>query len=188
MSWGLWAGTTGSSVWWVPSTEFGEISWQATARTIEDLKAEKRALETTSDVLQQLMAKQQEVTDGLERLEDKAGKLRERLGANEKDARDIAEAIGECRAILVDTPVTDDAEVLAAVGRLTDAALGDKPLTYKNTAAVESTVRNGLTDTIDALSKRIARAAESTVPKMADFRNKYPNETTDVDASLEAAA
>lgn len=169
-------------------TEFGEISWQVTARSIEDLKAEKRALETTSDVLQQLMAKQQEVTDGLERLEEKAGKLRERLGANEKDARDIAEAIEECRAILVDTPVTDDAGVLAAVERLTATTLGDKPLTYKNTAAVESTVRNGLTDTIDALSKRIARAAENTVRQMADFRNKYPNETTDVDASLEAAA
>lgn len=169
-------------------TEFGEISWQATARSIEDLKAEKRALETTSDVLQQLMAKQQQVTKELDRLEEKAGKLRERLGANEKDARDIAEAIEECRAILVDTPVTDDAGMLAAVERLTDTTLGDKPLTYKNTAAVESTVRNGLTDTIDALSKRIARAAESTVTKMADFRNKYPNETTDVDASLEAAA
>lgn len=169
-------------------TEFGEINWQATARSIEDLKAEKRALETTSDVLQQLMAKQQQVTDGLERMEDKAGKLRERLGANAKDARDIAEAIEECRAVLGETPVTDDAGVLAAVGRLTDAALGDKTLTYKNTAAGESTVRNGLTDTIDALSKRIARAAESTATKMADFRNKYPNETTDVDASLEAAA
>ncbi|MEO5315935.1 ATP-binding protein [Pseudarthrobacter sp. CC12] len=169
-------------------TEFGEISWQVTARGIEDLKAEKRALETTSDVLQQLMAKQQQVTKELDRLEEKAGKLRERLGANEKEARDIAEAIEECRAILVDTPVTDDAEVLAAVERLTETTLGDKPLTYKNTAAVESTVRNGLTDTIDALSKRIARAAESTVTKMADFRHKYPNETTDVDASLEAAA
>lgn len=169
-------------------TEFGEISWQATARSIEDLKAEKRALETASDVLQQLMAKQQQVTAELERQEDKAGKLRERVGSNEKDARDIAEGIEECRAVLSDSPVTDDAGVLAAVGRLTDAALGDKPLTYKNTAAVESTVRNGLTDTIDALSKRIARAAESTVTKMADFRNKYPNETTDVDASLEAAA
>ncbi|WP_285244696.1 ATP-binding protein [Pseudarthrobacter sp. fls2-241-R2A-127] len=168
--------------------EFGEISWQATARSIEDLKAEKQALETTSDVLQQLMAKQEQVTAELERREEKAGKLRERLGANEKDARDIAEAIEECRMVLDATPMTDDDGVLAAVGRLAEAALGDKLLTYKNTAAVESTVRNGLTDTIDALSKRIARAAESTVRQMADFRNRYPNETTDVDASLEAAA
>ncbi|MDQ0676155.1 uncharacterized protein YPO0396 [Pseudarthrobacter siccitolerans] len=168
--------------------EFGGISWQATARSIEDLKAEKRALETTSDVLQQLMAKKAEVGAQLERLEDKAGKLQQRLGANEKDAGDIAEAIGECRGILAETPVTDDAAVLAAVERLTDAALGEKPLTYRNTGTVESTVRSGLTDTIDALSKRIARAAEGTIRQMADFRNKYPNETTDFDASLEAAA
>ena len=83
--------------------------------------------------------------------------------------------------------MTDDGGVLAAVERLTAAALGDKALTYKNTGTVESSVRSGLTDTIDALSKRIARAAESTVRLMADFRNKYPNETTDIDAALEAA-
>ena len=168
--------------------DFGGISWQATARSIEDLKAEKRALETTSDVLQQLMAKKTEVGAQLERMEDKAGRLQQRLGANEKDAGDIAEAIEECRGILAQTPVTDDDEVLAAVERLTDAALGGKPLTYRNTGTVESTVRTGLTDTIDALSKRIARAAESTIRQMADFRNRYPNETTDFDASLEAAA
>ncbi|MET3809379.1 ATP-binding protein [Arthrobacter sp. UYEF3] len=168
--------------------DFGEISWQLTARKIEDLKAEKRELESTSDVLQQLMAKQAQVTNQLGRTEDKAGKLQQRIGANEKDARDIAEAIEECRAVLGETPVTDDAAVLAAVGRLTGDALGDKPLTYRNTAAVESAVRSGLTERIDALAKRIARAAEGTVRQMADFRNKYPNETTDIDASLEAAA
>ncbi|MFE8886821.1 ATP-binding protein [Pseudarthrobacter enclensis] len=168
--------------------EFGEISWQATARTIEDLKDEKRALESTSDVLQQLMAKQAQLEKDLDRLEEKEDKLQQRLGANHKDAGDIAEAIGECREVLTGTPVTDDAEVLAAVGRLAEAALDGKPLTYKNTASTESTVRNGLTDTIDALAKRIARAAEGTVRQMADFRNKYPTETTDFDASLEAAA
>ncbi|MEV7636590.1 ATP-binding protein [Pseudarthrobacter enclensis] len=168
--------------------EFGEISWQATARTIEDLKDEKRALESTSDVLQQLMAKQAQLEKDLDRLEEKEDKLQQRLGANHKDAGDIAEAIGECREVLAGTPVTDDAEVLAAVGRLAESALDGKPLTYKNTASTESTVRNGLTDTIDALAKRIARAAEGAVRQMADFRNKYPTETTDFDASLEAAA
>ncbi|WP_353711513.1 ATP-binding protein [Arthrobacter sp. K5] len=168
--------------------DFGEISWQLTARRIEELKAEKLELETASDVLKQLTAKESAVTKELERLEERAGKLRERLGENNKDTKDIAEAIADCQETLAETPLTDDGGVLAAVEHLTQAALGDKTLTYKNTGTAESTVRAGLTDTIDALSKRIARAAEGTVRLMADFRNKYPNETTDIDAALEAAA
>lgn len=168
--------------------DFGEISWQLTARRIEELKAEKLDLETASDVLKQLTAKESAVTKELERLEERAGKLRERLGENNKDTKDIAEAIADCQETLAETPLTDDGGVLAAVEHLTQAALGDKTLTYKNTGTAESTVRAGLTDTIDALSKRIARAAEGTVRLMADFRNKYPNETTDIDAALEAAA
>ncbi len=167
--------------------DFAEISWQLTARKIEDLKAEKRELESTSDVLRQLMAKEAELTAELGSLDEKSGKLQQRLGANEKDARDIAEAITECHGILAQTPLTDDDGVLAAVARLAAATLGDRTLTYKNTGTVESSVRSGLTETIDALSKRIARAAESTIRLMADFRNKYPNETTDIDAALEAA-
>ena len=123
----------------------------------------------------------------LGRLEDQADKLQRRIGANEEAAKEIAAAIEECAAVLAGQPLTDDAGVLAAVAKLAAGALGDKPLTYKNTAAVESTVRAGLTDIIDALVKRIARTAETTVRLMADFRNKYPNETTEIDAALEAA-
>ncbi|WP_427133454.1 ATP-binding protein [Pseudarthrobacter sp. S9] len=172
--------------------DFAEISWQLTARRIEDLKAEKHELESTSDVLRQLTAKEAEVSERLGRLESRADDVQRRIGSNEGAAKDIAEAIEECRGILAETPLAnttqaDDAGVLAAVAKLASAELGDKPLTYKNTGTVESAVRSGLTDIIDALSKRIARAAETTVRLMADFRNKYPNETTDIDAALEAA-
>ncbi|MGY2743394.1 ATP-binding protein [Pseudarthrobacter sp. O4] len=168
-------------------TDFAEISWQLTARRIEDLKKEKTELESASDVLQQLAARETEMSSRLGRLEDQANKLQQRIGANEEAAKEIAAAIEECAVVLGEQPLTDDAGVLAAVAKLTAGALGDKPLTYKNTAAVESTVRAGLTDIIDALVKRIARTAETTVRLMADFRNKYPNETTEIDAALEAA-
>ena len=168
-------------------TDFAEISWQLTARRIEDLKKEKSDLESASDVLQQLTAREQEMAGRLGRLEDQADKLQRRIGANEEAAKEIAAAIEECAAVLAEQPLTDDGGVLAAVATLAAGALGDNPLTYKNTAAVESTVRAGLTDIIDALVKRIARTAETTVRLMADFRNKYPNETTEIDAALEAA-
>lgn len=77
--------------------------------------------------------------------------------------------------------------MLASVAALAAATPGDKVLTYKNTVAVESSVRSRLTADIDALSKRLATAETNTVRLMADFRNKYPTETTEIDASLDAA-
>lgn len=167
--------------------DFAEIGWQLTVRRIEELRQEKLELESASSVLQQLTAKESEVGAKLERLEDKSNKVQQRLGANDKDAKDIAAAIEECRLVLVESPLTDDDGVLAAIAKLAAEVLGEKALTYRNTGAAESSVRAGLTASIDALTKRIATAAASTVRLIADFRNKYPNETTDIDASLEAA-
>ncbi|WP_457966118.1 hypothetical protein M1E17_06015 [Arthrobacter sp. D1-29] len=167
--------------------DFGELSWEVTARRIEELKEERRALESASDVLQELAAKETALNAELTRQSDRADKIRERLGANKKDSENLAEAIAECRDLLQEQPLTDDAGVLASVAGLAAAAPGEKVLTYKNTVAVESLVRSGLTAAIDALSKRLARAETDTVRLMADFRNRYPTETTEIDASLDAA-
>ena len=167
--------------------DFAEIGWQLTARRIEDLKAEKAELESASDVLRQLTAKEAEISGRLGRLQTRADDVQRRIGSNEGAAKDIAEAIADCRDVLKETPLTDDGAVLAAVARLAGAELAGKSLTYKNTGTVESAVRSGLTDTIDALSKQISRAAEKAVRLMAEFRNKYPNETVEIDAALESA-
>ncbi|WP_082049511.1 ATP-binding protein [Arthrobacter sp. SPG23] len=168
-------------------SDFAEVSWQLTARRIEDLKAEKTQLESTSDVLRELTAKETEISGTLDRLQTRADDVQRRIGSNEGAAKDIAEAIADCRDVLRETPLTGDGAVLAAVARLAGAELAGKTLTYKNTGTVESAVRSGLTDSIDALSKQIARAAEKTVRLMAEFRNTYPNETVEIDAALEAA-
>jgi uncharacterized protein YPO0396 len=167
--------------------DFGEISWELTARRIEELKKERRQLESASDVLQELAAKETALNLDLRRLEERAGKLQQRIGANNTDAENLAEAIAECRDLLAEQPLTDDAGVLASVAGLAAAAPGEKVLTYKNTVAVESAVRARLTADIDALSRRLATAETNTVRLMADFRNKYRTETTEIDASLDAA-
>ena len=167
--------------------EFSDVSWQLTARRVQELRDEKSQLESASSVLQQLAAKAAEVTAKISRLEERSTTISKRIGANENAGKEIEAAIEACRLTLVESPVTDDVEVLGAISRLTTELLGDQPLSYKNTGTVESKVRGGLQSAIDSLTKRLATAAESTVRRMADFRNKYPNETTDIDATLEAA-
>nr|WP_239536765.1 ATP-binding protein [Arthrobacter roseus] len=167
--------------------DFTEIGWQLTVRRVEELRQEREGLESASDILTQLTAREAEVTAQLTRLEEKDRKLSERLGGNDNASKAIAETIEECQRILAETPLTENDGVLAAVARLTADTLGEKTLTYKNTASMESSVRTTLTNRVDALTKRIATVAASTVRQMADFRNKYPNETTEMDAALESA-
>ncbi|WP_427016238.1 ATP-binding protein [Pseudarthrobacter sp. P1] len=166
---------------------FSELGWQLTARSIEALAEEKTLLESSSDVLRELTAREAQTLVRLNRLMDKLATLQERIGRNANASEQIEEQIENCRQSLAEAPLTDDAGLLVQLDRLTSAALETEVLTYKNTDKIESRVRTELTHTIDALNKQVIRSAETTVRQMAEFRNKYPAQTTDIDASLEAA-
>ncbi|AIY01979.1 hypothetical protein ART_2380 [Arthrobacter sp. PAMC 25486] len=166
---------------------FADLNWQSTARAMEGLKEEKSALESSSDILRELTRREAETAERVEAANDRLRTLMERIGANKKAIQDITEQIVDCRESLAETPMTDDAGLLAQLGKLTEAALESASLTYKTTAKMESKVRDRLTAAIDALNRQVIRASEATIKFMADFRNKYPAETTDLDASLEAA-
>ncbi|RAN76170.1 hypothetical protein B5P43_24575 [Bacillus sp. SRB_336] len=166
---------------------FASLDWHATARTMEDLGQEKSVLESSSDILRELTERESATGQRLEKANAKLSALAERIGANKKGIQDLTEQVTDCRDSLAEAPLTSDAGLLAELGALAGAALESESLTYKNTAKIESRVRGTLTGTIDALSKRISTAEGITIRFMTDFRNKYPAETTELDASLEAA-
>ena len=166
---------------------FTDLNWQATARAMEGLKEEKLVLESSSDVLRELTRREAETADRVEKAQSKLSALDRRVGSHETEIKAITEQIAECQNSLTEEPLTNDAGMLAELGRLTRVALESVALTYKNTDQTERKARNGLTSTIDAVGKRISTAEGTTIRFMTDFRNKYPAETTDLDASLEAA-
>ncbi|MHA7175199.1 ATP-binding protein [Arthrobacter sp. Sr24] len=166
---------------------FSSLDWRSTVRTMENLSAEKVVLESSSDILRELTEREAASRQRLETAAKKQADLAERRGAAKNSIQAITEQIADCREFLTEAPLTSDAGLLAQLGTLATAALESDSLTYKNTAKVESKVRVRLTAKIDALNGQVLRASETTIRFMADFRNKYPAETTDLDASLEAA-
>ena len=166
---------------------FTDLNWEATVRAISALEEEKSALESSSDILRELTRREGETATRVEKATEKLRTLMERIGSNKADIRTLAEQITDCRESLAETPLTADAGLLAELGKLTTAALESGTLTYKNTAKIESKVRDSLTRSIDGLSRRMSTAEGITIRFMTDFRNKYPAETTELDASLEAA-
>jgi uncharacterized protein YPO0396 len=166
---------------------FAEISWQLTARDIDGLEAEHRELSSANDQLSLLAAKEAELVLGLKKLQEQADELGKRIGRNEQAAEDIEADIIGCRESLARTPATSDAAVLGELARLATAAMGAAELSYRNTTTTERTVREQLTNRIDALNKQVIRAGENTLNSMSAFRAKYPQECTDIDNSLAAA-
>ncbi|WP_049822448.1 ATP-binding protein [Arthrobacter sp. H41] len=168
--------------------EFGELDWKAAARKIEELASERSALASANNVLEKLAASEREVQDRLQGLTVRLEAVQKRIGRNENAAEEIAAAIDECRVALAEHPLTSDVVLLAEVEQLTSGASDTDSLTYRNTEKIESAVRATLSASIDALTRQIARAAETTIRLMAEFRGRYPGETTDMDAALDAAS
>ncbi|MCQ9162728.1 ATP-binding protein [Arthrobacter sp. STN4] len=166
---------------------FASLDWHATARTMADLAQEKTALESSSDILRELTERETATNTRLAKANDKLSALERRIGSHEAESKALAEQIADCRDLLAQAPLTDDAGLLAGLGTLARAALESEELTYKNTAKIESKVREKLQAALDALQLRAGRAAETTIRFMTDFRNKYPAESTELDATLEAA-
>ena len=166
---------------------FADLNWQSTTRAMSGLTEEKSALETSSDILRELTRREAETAMRVEKANEKLRTLMERIGSNKADIRSLAEQIADCRESLAETSLTSDAGLLAELDKLTAAALESGVLTYKNTAKIEAKARETLTRSIDGLSRRMSTTEGITIRFMTDFRNKYPAETTDLDAALESA-
>ncbi|MDO5751585.1 ATP-binding protein [Arthrobacter sp.] len=166
---------------------FSSLDWRTTARTMEDLAHEKSALESSTDILRELTERESATGLRLAKANDKLSALDRRIGSHTAEINAITEQIADCQDSLASAPLTSGTSMLAELDTLVEAAFGAEVLTYKNTARMESKVRDKLTATIDAVNKQVIRAAEITIRFMVDFRNKYPAETTELDASLEAA-
>ena len=171
----------------VRGVAFEEIDWRGTVRKIDALTQEKAQIEGASDVLRELAAREKDAVVRLGRARERVAAVQRRQGANESEQKAIAEGITECGDVLADSPVTDDAALLAELAELAAAVLGEEQLTYKTAERVQSRVRDQLTKELDALTKQVGRAAEHTVKLMTAFRSDYPAETTDFDDSLDAA-
>ncbi|MGN6404165.1 ATP-binding protein, partial [Sinomonas sp.] len=87
---------------------FEEIDWRTTVRRIDALNQEKADIEGASDTLRELAAREANAEVRLERARERVAAVQKRQGANEAEAKSIAEAIEECHGTLSDSPLTAD--------------------------------------------------------------------------------
>jgi uncharacterized protein YPO0396 len=160
---------------------FQELEWRPIVVELERLERERRELEEGSDVLrtlqEQLRSIEQAIAETERRLRGDAEE-RARLTERQRALLEMAEESKTAAGQVGDLPHLE---------QMSAEALGDRTITIENCDKCEREMREWLQAKIDAATKRAAGLGERIVRAMQAYRSRYPLETQEVDASIEAA-
>jgi len=166
---------------------FADIDFASVVSDIVTLEEERRALTEGSDILKALRVRQQEV-------ETAQGDLRARVVAANRDEARLLERREELSrkrtsAEAEIAAVSDDQRQLAAptLDALRAEVMGEQRLTIEGCGARESEIRKVLQDRIDSRQASLRALGQRIAAAISSYRNSYPEDTHDVDVSVEAA-
>src|ERR1039457_5039620 len=167
--------------------ELPGTGWRPLVTEIERLEGERRELEEGSDILRTL---QQQLTQ----LEAAAKETEARLASDQRDETraeerraQAGELLAACDWLLAGTSEEVKADVFPRVESMSFEALGSQVLTVESCDNREREMREWVQGRIDAEDKNISRLDERIVKGMQAYRGRYPLETREADASVQAA-
>ena len=167
---------------------FAEINWQPLAARIQALDRERHQIETGSDLLrslrQQLLALQKETRTAEEHL----ATLRDQRSRGQQKLEDRQAELARLQefADFPDRPGNQD--LVTMLEEVRARVLEDRRFTLNNLDACQRRMRADLKADIDKKRKQLARLTEGVMRRMNRFKNNWPAESKELDASLEAGA
>jgi uncharacterized protein YPO0396 len=166
---------------------YGDLDWRAVALEIDRLQEERRQLEDCSDVLKTLKAQLDGVTRVLrEGQAELDGLTKEHARSDERREQ----ALRQLDAAREETAKIDrDArgELFRQLEAMRPAALGEHRLTVESCDNREHDMRLWVQTRMDNKNRDISRLRDKIVSAMRDYCNTFPQDTYEVDASVEAA-
>jgi uncharacterized protein YPO0396 len=169
-------------------SEFSELDWQSSATEVARLQEEKRLLETTSDVLQNLTARLQQLQGVLADSEAALATRTRELGATQAK-REAAEALRSDTLAVIAKETSAQPSTSTYFERL-DAirseALGDHQLSVESCENREHDVRQWLQSRIENEDGKLKRLRDKIIDAMRAYCSAFPLDTQEVDVAIEA--
>ena len=166
---------------------FNDLDWRYIALEIDRLVAELRQLEEGSDKLKTLKAQLDVVEQAIAEAQgqlDATAREHSRLEERRNEAERQKSVAGADLAVLAEDVRIEHLPKLEALRR---EALGEHRLTVESCDGYERKMRDWLQGRIDAETHKLTRLRDKIVAGMRDYANLWPEETREVDASVEAA-
>ena len=166
--------------------DFRELDWSSLAAEIARLGDERRRLESASDLLRQLDAQLAESRKALEATEEALQAQRDQRSKTEQRQSDAKALRADTEAVLGGVDLATLEPRFDRLAELRKEALGEHQLTIESCDNREQDLRQWLQARIDAVDHQLARLRDRIIQTMMTFKERFPLETAEFDASVEA--
>ncbi|NEE00864.1 ATP-binding protein [Phytoactinopolyspora halotolerans] len=164
--------------------EYVDVDWQAMVKRVADLTEEKQRLEAASSELERLGREIEAVERAMAKAKEARDTLVSEIGGLETSLRNDEDELERTRRRFEEPGYEAATEFFDRLAGRVDESTMARASDYDR---VLSETTSTLTSLIDARGKRQSTVGNRVVQKMADFRQRYPLETAEVDNSIQAA-
>jgi uncharacterized protein YPO0396 len=171
------------------TTEFAAIDWQSLVNRIEDLQAEKQRLEQASGELERLTRQLESLAGEIKAAEAERESVTGTLGGLDSQIKDAGKSLKETRSTLQEPGCAPARELFPAIDELVATPpLADLQIEEAaDCDRADAAAHRELTARIERKTTRQNAVGTRIVARMAEFRKRYPAETTDLDDSVLSA-
>ena len=167
--------------------EFAEIDWQSVVNRAEQLKAERRQLEAASVELARLNGELAKVKNSIAQSEAALRGVDGELGGLGIRQQAAEGVMRETRGALAENACESARAQFAAIAETLARAAQPTPATAAACDRAETAAGTEIALLTAKRTERSSRLSGRIVVAMGEFRRQYPAETTELDASVEAA-
>jgi len=167
--------------------DFHDLDWQPVAVAIARLEAEKRELESTSDLLRTLTAQLEEVEQALretERLLDERKDKRSRTAQRISSTKELEEQA----RLFVSEALQSATARFPRLEALQAEMPEQKALTVESCDNREREMRDWLQSKIDTEDKKLSRLNDRIIRAMTEYNEKWKLETREVDVNIASSS
>ncbi|MDQ6989435.1 MAG: ATP-binding protein, partial [Mariprofundaceae bacterium] len=166
--------------------DFQDMNWRPLAQEVEQLSAEKIALEAASDQLRLLAEQRDKVLEQLAKDEVSLLKRRDECSKTEQKRADAQSMHADLQTLLTEDESWKNHQTMLKA--LADEVLGkDAGQQVEFCESQEQALRGELNKRMQSLDGKLARLYAHIIQAMAHFKEMYPLATQDMDADLRAA-
>ncbi|OQK15375.1 hypothetical protein AU255_18060 [Methyloprofundus sedimenti] len=166
---------------------FDEIDWKSISLKIDQLLDEKKEIEQNSDILKQLQTQLENSLLQLAAQEEKMTVLTKEGGKLEAQLEHDKHLLQISEQTIQQTAISEREFSFPRLTELQPKALPDITLSIANSDDNQSVMRKWIQIQLNNENTKIQRLAERIITQMQQYKDKYHQETREVDVALQSA-